>query len=191
MKLVTFCCFALAPCATRGIPTLTYDCCQLCKLTAPTLVANFCLAAVTLASHLSAACAASWPGAVWTAMAPVCMRSLAADRLVSHLAVACAAVERTGITSPLLGAVRQERGCAETQAQYAPSTSRHPPTKQEYGIKPRWQMETLKQFYSHPRGIPPSLLGNRSQHSISPLLIIGTTARYHLLSIVFDCRFGT
>src|SRR5258708_39921811 len=82
------------------MPTLMYACCHSCRRTEPTGAANFASAAVTFASHLSAAAAAACPGAVWTRMAPACMRADELLMLASHLAVASALVVRTGITSP-------------------------------------------------------------------------------------------
>src|SRR5258708_31895782 len=94
------------------MPTLMYACCHSCRLTLPTRAANFAFAAVTFASHLSAAAAAACPGAVWTRIAPACMRADELLMLASHLAVASALVVRTGITSPV---IRTFRKCGRAQ----------------------------------------------------------------------------
>src|SRR5258708_31716509 len=94
------------------MPRLRSACCPSCRLPLPAGAANFAFAAVTFGSHLAAAAAAACPGAVWTRIAPACMRADELLMLASHLAVASALVVRTGITSPV---IRTLRKCGRAQ----------------------------------------------------------------------------
>src|SRR5579863_4249331 len=93
-------CAAVAPLARRGAPLLMAACCHIGSCTAAEFVLYLGRAACVLASHLSPAAAANWPGAMVTPLTPSVYACVALPSRLAQLAAACVGLSSLDMLTP-------------------------------------------------------------------------------------------